>query len=161
MTTTAINIPDNALVATETAPFTALGFTTRTTLTTISAWNHVPGELLDEAARLGLTIAGPIQYIYTGVNGNDTNVFQLDIVLPVKTAGPPAETFDYRYVAGFPCLSYRHTGHWDTMPAVYDQLFGQLHAGGRKNDGHVREVYHVVNTEAPGTCVTEVQIGLA
>ncbi len=160
-TTTFVSVPDNALVAKETAPFTAMCFTTRTTLATISAWNHVAGELFEEATRLGLTITGPIQYIYTGVTGNETNEFQLDIVLPISAPLALPEPFDYRRIAGFSCVAYTYVGHWENLPAVYDQLFAQLYGGGRKNDGHVREAYIHVDGENPESCVTEIQIGLA
>jgi effector-binding domain-containing protein len=159
--TMTVEIPENALADKETAPFTALCFTTRTTLATISDWNHVAGELFTEAAQLGLAITGPIQYVYTGVTGNETNEFQLEIALPIAASADSAGTFIYKNFADFQCVSYTYVGHWENLPAVYDALFGQLYGGGRKNDGHVREVYINVDSAKPETCVTEIQIGLA
>jgi predicted transcriptional regulator YdeE len=161
MTTTSVSVPANALVAKDTAPFAALGFTTRTTLPRLSDWNHVVGELFGEADRLGLTVTGPIQYVYTGVNGDETNEFQLDIVLPIAAPGALPDTFEYRQIPGFSCMSYTYVGSWEHLPEVYDLLFPQLYAGGQKNDGHVREVYINHDGENPDACVSEIQIGLA
>ncbi len=158
---TAVTIPDNALVAKEATPFNALCFTTRSTLPMLPKWNHVVGELYAEAARLGLTINGPVQYIYTGVTGDQTNEFQLDIALPIVAPLALPETFDYREIAGFSCVSYTYTGSWHNLPAVYDALFHQLYAGGQKNDGRIREVYIHHDGENPDSCISEIQIAVA
>ena len=156
-----IEIPEDALADQEKAPFTALCFTTRTTLATLSDWNHVPDELYTEADRLGLQMTGPIQYIYTGVTGDVNNEFQLDIAFPIAASADSAGTFSYKTFAGFECAAYTYTGAWTDFPAVYDALFGQLYGSGRQNDGHIREVYAVVDFENPVNCVTEIQISLA
>lgn len=160
MTMTA-EMPENILADQETTAFSALCFTTRTTLATLSDWNHVPDELYTEADRLGLQMTGPIQYIYTGVTGDVSNEFQLDIAFPVATPADSAGTFTYKTFAGFRCATCTYMGAWADFSAVYDALFGQLYGSGRRNDGHIREVYAVVDFENPANCVTEIQIGLA
>ncbi len=159
--TATIEIPENALADKETAPFTALCFTTHTTLATLSEWNHVVGELYIEAARLGLTTTGPVQYIYAGVTGDVHNEFQVDIALPIAAPTDSAGTFSYKTFAAFRYAAYTYTGAWADFSAVYDALFGQLYGSGRRNDGHIREVYTYVDKDRPETCVTEIQIGLA
>ena len=156
-----VEIPENALADKETLPFTALCFTTRTTLATLSDWNHVPDELYTEADRLDLQITGPIQYIYTGVTGDVNNEFRLDIACPIATPTDSAGTFTYKTFAGFRCAVCTYTGAWTDFPAVYDALFGQLYGSGRQNDGHIREVYAYVDKSHPETNMTEIQIGLA
>lgn len=160
--TTQLSIPENALSEKETQSFTALCFTTHATLSTLSQYIAGVAENLHcEATRLNLEIAGPIQWIYTGVNGDETNEFQLEIVLPVSQPVTESATFPYKAFPAFRCLSYTHTGSWSEFGEVYDALFGQLYRDGYQNDGYVREVYTVIDFENPALCVTEIQIGLA
>ena len=145
----------------ETQPFTALTFTTRATLLTLS--HYAPGvaqNLYQEASRLNLHAAGPIQWIYTGANGDETNEFQLEIVLPIHQPGERPEEFAYNVFPAFQCATYTHTGPWNDFGELYNVLFGQLYRNGYQNDGHVREIYSVVDHANPANCVTEIQIGL-
>lgn len=159
--TTQLSIPANALSEKEVQPFTGLCFTTRTTLLTMS--QHAPGvaqSLRREADRLNLEVAGPIQWIYTGVNGNETNEFQLEIVLPIRQPGGQPNEFSYRVFPSFRCASYTHTGPWSNFGELYDALFAQLYRGGYQNNGQVREIYAVVDFEDPANCVTEIQLSI-
>ncbi|QDK83328.1 GyrI-like domain-containing protein [Spirosoma sp. KCTC 42546] len=159
--TTQLTIPENALSEKETQPFTALTFTTRTTLQTLSQYApSVAMELYKEASRLNLDIAGPIQWIYTDATGDVTKEFQLEIVLPIRQSGEQSAEFSYQEFPAFRCLSYTHTGPWSEFGELYDVLFGQFHRDGNQTDGRVREVYTVVDLEHMENCVTEIQIGL-
>ena len=160
--TTQLEIPETALQLKETEPFTALCFTTQTTLSTLSQYVFTVAEdLYREATRLGLAISGPVQWIYTGVNGDETNEFQLEIALPISQPGGQPETFSYRVFPSVQCAFYIHTGPWSEFGQVYDILFSQLYRDGYQNDGYVREVYTVIDPENPVLCVTEIQIKLA
>lgn len=159
--TMTVSIPANVLADKETAPFTALCFTTQTTLATLSDWNHVPDELYTEADRLGLQMVGPIQYIYTGITGDMNNEFQVDIAFPISAPADSAGTFSYKTFAGFRCAACTYRGPWADFPAVYDALFEQFYASGRRTNQLIREVYAVVDFENPANCLTEIQIGLA
>jgi effector-binding domain-containing protein len=159
--TTQLSIPENALQITEVPAFTALTFTTRATLLTLS--EHIAGvaeDLRREATRLGLTVTGPIQWIYTGVNGDETNEFQLEIVLPISQPGSISDQFTYEVFAVFRCATYTYTGAWSDFGEVYNALFAQLYRDGYQGDGRVREVYSTVNFENPANCVTEIQIAI-
>ncbi|MVM39980.1 GyrI-like domain-containing protein [Spirosoma sp. HMF3257] len=159
--TTQLTIPENALLEKETQPFTAITFTTRTTLQTLSQYApRVAHDLYREASRLHLDIAGPIQWIYTGVTGDQTNEFQLEIVLPIHQPGKQSDNFSYQTFPAFHCLSYTHTGPWSDFGELYDALFGQFHRDGHQTDGRVREVYIIVDLEHMEKCVTEIQIAL-
>jgi len=160
--TTQLCIPENALQEKEILPFTGLCFTTRATLSTLSHHIfHVAQSLYEEAARLNLTTAGPIQWIYTGVNGSETNEFQLEIALPISQPGNQSDTFTYQVFPAFRCATYSHTGPWSDFGELYDALFSQLYRNGYQNDGRIREVYTVIDSEAPVRCTTEIQIALA
>lgn len=159
--TTQLKIPEKALQIKEADSFTALCFTTRATLLTLS--RHVfsvAEDLYREAARLDLDVSGPIQWIYTGVNGDETNEFQLDIALPIRQPGRQSDNYSYQVFPSFRCAVYTYTGPWSEFGQLYDALFGQLYGGGYQNDGYVREVYTVIDLENPARCVTEIQIKL-
>lgn len=159
--TTQLSIPENALTLKEVQPFSALVFTTRATLSTLS--QHAPSvaeNLYREASRLNLNVTGPIQWIYTGVGGGETNEFQLEIVLPISQPGVQSEEFSYKVFPAFRCTAYIHTGPWSDFGEVYGALFSQLYRDGYQNDGRVREIYAVVDPENPANCVTEIQIAL-
>ena len=157
--TTQLEIPEKALQIKETKPFTALCFTTRTSLSTLSQYVFTVAEdLYREANRLGLEVSGPIQWIYTGVNGDETNEFSLDIVLPISQPGSQSDRFRYQIFPSFRCACYTFTGPWSEFGMLYDLLFSQLYRDGYQNDGYVREVYTVIDLENPALCVTEIQI---
>lgn len=151
--------PESLSVAT-TVPFMALTFSTRATLLTLNQHNHVPGELYTEAEQLGLTPTGPIQYIYAGVSGDETNEFGLEIVLPVAHTQAKPFGFSLKTFAPFRCVSYEYTGPWDELPAVYDALFPAFYQAGHKYNGHIREVYTATDFDNPNNHVTEIQVGL-
>lgn len=119
-------------------------------------------RLRREAARLGLGTSQPTQWIYTGVNGDETNEFQVEVALPVThldrelPAGIELKTF-----MPFRCVHYTYTGSWNDFGELYDQLFAQLYRDSHRNDGHIREVYLVADAETPENCVTDIQIKLA
>ena len=159
--TTQLNIPEKALSVKEVPPFTALCFTTYATLPTLSQHAYGIAENLHrEADRIGLDITGPIQWIYTGVNGDETNEFQLDIALPIRQPGAEPDQFSYRVFPAFRCATYTYTGPWGDFLQLYDALFAQLYRDGYQNDGRVREVYTVIDSQNPENCVTDVQIAL-
>lgn len=159
MTTQQI-LSENALHVKETEPFSALVFTTQTTLRTINKHSHAPKNLCLEADRLSLTPTGPIQYMYTGVNGDEASTFQLAIALPIQQPGKQPDGFDYQLFPAFQCASYTHTGSWNDFPELYDTLFAQLYGHGYQNNGHIREIYLVIDSENLANCVTEIQIGI-
>lgn len=161
--TAQLSIPVSALSVIETKPFSALTYTTQATLQTISNFNPIPEELYQEAEWLGLTPTGAIQYIYEGVNGDDTNEFKLEIALPVTATDIESEKFALKTFEPFRCVSYTFTGPWDAMMAMYDALFVTFYQAGYQVDPakRVREVYTVVDFENPENCVTDIQIGVA
>lgn len=143
------------------APFTALCFTTQATLRTLDQHSHAPERLYQEAQRLRLIPSGPLQYIYTDVNGNADNVFHLDIILPVNEVVGEPNDLSFITVRPFHCVTHTHVGPWSDFPELYDALFAEFYRKGYQGGSIVREVYTVVDFENPVNCVTEIQIGLA
>lgn len=140
--------------------FAALCFTTKATLPQVPQLGYVPPQLYDDATRLGLTIAGPIQYIYEGVTGDDTNEFALTIALPIHEPEPGtlSEGLVFARIPAFRGTTFNYTGAWDTFRAMYNALFPAFHEQGYVYSGSFREVYTVVNLEQPDLCQTIVQI---
>lgn len=159
--TAQLTIPVGALSIIETKPFNALTYATQATLRDLNGLNAIPGELYQEAERLGLIPTGAIQYIYEGVNGDETNVFRLEIALPVDAVEIESEKFTLKTFAPFHCVSYTFAGPWDSFMAMYDALFAAFYQAGYTTDRRVREVYNVADFENPENCVTDIQIGLA
>lgn len=159
--TTQLSIPENALQVAEIPAFTALTFTTRATLLTLSQYiGGVAENLHYEAARLSLDVTGPVQWVYTGVNGDETNEFQLEIALPINQPDRPSAQFTYQVFPSFRCISYNYVGPWSNMGELYTVLFAQLYQNGYQSDGRVREVYRKVDFENPTNCVTEIEIAI-
>lgn len=158
--TTQQTTPVTNLLVKETEPFTALTFTTQATLRSLTQHSHVPENLYQEANRLSLSPAGPIQYVYTGVTGNETNEFRLTIALPVRQPADQPFGFSYQELPAFRCASYTHTGSWADFSNLYDTLFTQFYQDGYQNDGRIREIYIVVDLANPANCVTEIQIAI-
>lgn len=159
--TTPETITDLTLAVKDVAPFTALSFSTKTTLRDLNQHNYVPETLYNEANRLGLNPTGPIQYIYTDATGDPSRVFQLDIALPVDQAKGEPDGFSFTTFRDFHCVSYTHTGSWSEFPELYDNLFAKFRQDAYQGGNFVREVYRVVDVENPANCVTDIQIGLA
>ena len=156
-----ITIPENALLIKEVQPFNGLCFSTKATLQTLQQHTFdVAENLYQEAARLTLPIAGPIQWVYTGVNSDETNEFQLDIILPILESGEKPDGFSYQILPAFRCATYTYTGPWSDFGELYNLLFSKLYRDGYQNNGYLREVYAIVDRENPSDCVTNIQIGL-
>lgn len=144
------------------APFSALCFTTRTTLPSLSQYyGTIADSLYREAERLTLNVTGQIQWIYTGVNGAETNEFQLDIALPIHQPGQESEEFNYHVFGAFRCACHTHNGTWSELATVYNTLFPQFYQLGYQNDGRVREIYKLIDLHNLANCITEIQIAIA
>jgi effector-binding domain-containing protein len=160
--TTQLSIPENALSIQETHSFTALTFTTRTTLNTLSQHvRTVAEDLYAEANRLNLDVSGPIYWVYTGASGDENQEFQLEIALPIAQQRELSSEFSYKTFPSFRCASYTYAGPWSDFKEVYSILFSQLYREGYQGTGNVREVYTVIDFENQENCITDIQIGIA
>lgn len=145
----------------EVNPFSALCFTTRTTLPALSEHHStVASDLYSEATRLNLDITGPIQWVYTGVSGDVTNEFRLDIVLPIRQPESQPNGFSYQVLGAFRCASYSYKGAWSELSTIYAVLFPQFYQCGYQNDGRIREIYTTIDLQNPANCVTEIQLAI-
>ncbi|CCG99033.1 transcription activator, effector binding protein [Fibrella aestuarina BUZ 2] len=155
-----LTIPSLSII--DVPAFQALCFTTVATLPQVPQLGDVPAQLYDDATRLGLTIAGPVQYSYEGVSGDVTNEFTLTIALPVREPEPGtlSDGFVFASVPAFRAVTFTYTGAWDTFMPMYDALFAAFYEQGYAYSGNLREVYTVVDLGQPERCVTEILIGI-
>lgn len=139
-----------------------LQFTTRTTLPQLGQYALTVFERLQaEAARLGLTVSGPIQWIYTGADGKPETEFRLDIALPVVNFnGQTSDEFTLAELPAFDCVTTEYVGGWDGIPAVYDALMAHVQASGLTVTDVCREVYPTPHETDPTKHVTEIQVGV-
>lgn len=144
-----------------TKPFTALVFTTQTTLPQLGAHvGHVAQDLYREAAALNLLPTGPIHWNYVGVDGKPDTVFTLDIVLPVQGQEVTSDRFAFQTILPFKCISLVHEGPWEELPQVYGKAMSFIHSQGLQLSGANRELYLMMDFENGANNVTEVQIGV-
>ncbi|GAA4467930.1 hypothetical protein GCM10023189_52420 [Nibrella saemangeumensis] len=161
ITTQTVSTPAVQLTEKVVPPFTALCFTTRTTLKDLSQYyGVVASQLTQEAERLNLEVNGPVQWVYTGATGDMDNEFQLEITLPISEAHGEPETFTFQQFDSFRCVSYTHTGPWSDLMAVYDAFFAEFYRLGYQDGSNVREIYAVVDVDTPANNVTEIQVSI-
>ena len=132
-----------------------------TTLNKIKAYvGTIPEELYAEAAKCGLTPAGPQIWQYTGMTVVDMDAeFMLDIALPVNGAGTP-EKFEIKELPAFKCATTLHMGPWDNLGNAYQQLMGEITQKRLQPTGIFREVYINVDMVDTAENLTEVQAGI-
>jgi len=115
----------------------------------------------EEAARLGLGVVGPVQWIYTGADGKPETEFQLDIVLPVdRDFDQGSNVFTLTKLSAFHCVTTRYVGGWDGIPGAYEALIADLTAAGLTMTGVSREIYPTPTETDPAKHITEIQIGV-
>ena len=139
-----------------------LQFSTRTTLPQLGQYALTVFERLQaEAARLGLTVAGAIPWIYTGADGNPETECQLDMALPVTGVnGQTSHEFALTELPEFDCVTTEYVGGWEGIPAVYEALIAHIHASGLTMTDVCREVYPTPHEMDPAKHLTEVQVGV-
>ncbi|MFN3382811.1 MAG: GyrI-like domain-containing protein [Runella zeae] len=145
----------------ETFPFNALVFTTMTTLPQLADHvGHVAKAMYQEAARLSVMPTGTIHWKYTGIDGNPSTVFELEILLPIQERNVVAEGFEWKHIPSFKCLSLIHEGDWERMPEAYQKAMDYVAGHQLTMTSECREIYQHMDFEVASHNVTEIQIGL-
>jgi effector-binding domain-containing protein len=142
----------------ETESFSALVFKNRLTLKDLN--QHVVGKA-DELHRLaiskGLSIAGPVYWIYNGSDGNPETLFELTIAIPVIG---DLQNIACEQVVRFKGLWQMYKGPWNEMGAVYGQLIQSAMQQNMKLTGECRELYLQVDLQQPENNLTFVGVGV-
>ncbi len=120
---------------------------------------QIPG-VLEQVAKAGLAVTGPMEFIYFGATGDVNNEFTLQIALPVAEQKSISVPYQIKQVPEFKCLSVVHKGDIAEIGGVYDKLFAEIQAQKIVPNGEIREVYHLYKDHDSAENVTEIQIGI-
>ena len=145
----------------EVKPVNFLFFQTETRVAELSNFLPKAKELFKEAVHLDLWITGPIHWHYHGFTGVETNLFTLEIALPV--AELPAQydgIFHCKRTEPFRCVSAIHEGSWYQIPQTYGKLIEYLVSHGLAPIAINRELYINADFNDPKANVTEIQMGV-
>jgi effector-binding domain-containing protein len=125
--------------------------------------NFVPvaRELVREAVNYNLHVTGPIHWHYFGFSGNASDVFTLEISLPVSDviAGYDGN-FHFKRTESFRCVALTHEGGWDSLSGTYNKINEFIKKAHMENSGVTREVYVNTDFKDPEANITEIQIGV-
>ena len=87
-------------------PITVLAFTAKVTLKELQQFVRVKArELYTDAVQSNLEIAGPVYWIYYGMDGNPQTEFELEIAIPVVSGEHYEGKFSIKKLKPFKCLS--------------------------------------------------------
>lgn len=120
-------------------------------------------QLYAEAEATGLEVCGPVEFIYTGLNGGMDSPFELSILIPIakRKKTKSAKPFIQDRTKPFRCAAAEHNGSMETIRITYSALFDTLKRAEHKTTDEFREVYHNWVSYYSPFNVTEIQVGLA
>jgi effector-binding domain-containing protein len=145
----------------EVKPINFFFYRTETRVNELFKLLTVGQELYAEATRNNLSITGPVHWHYFGFNGEESQLFTLEIALPVADVLEDYDgKFHFKRTEPFRCVSAIHEGGWLEIPKSYGKMFEFI--GINKFEPLVvnRELYVNVDFKNPEANTTEIQIGI-
>lgn len=120
--------------------------------------------LFEEASKLNLEVAGPVEFTYVGMDGRPETTFELIVSLPIKKRKKASKNdsaqFKQARTKPFRCATTEHLGSIANIANTYMALCHEMNEAGLKQGDECREVYqHWVAFDSPQN-ITEVQVGL-
>jgi effector-binding domain-containing protein len=149
----------NAMEKKNVGKTTVLMYSLKSSLATMTQdVGDITNEMMALVTKLGLEVAGPQIWQYTGSDGQPTTKFTLDICIPVKeTKGDPGK-FKFATLPEFKCISETQKGPWNKLGNVYQRIMGEITRKSIPMTGISREIYLVCDFANQENCVTEVQM---
>ncbi len=142
-------------------PITVLAFAANVTLKDLQQFVRVKArDLYTEAVQSNLEIAGPVYWVYYGMDGNPETVFTLEICLPVAGGENYSGQYSLKQLGTFKCLSHWHHGAWNNFPATYGRVFQEVSEKQYIPSGQCREIYQHIDFMHEENNLTEVQVGI-
>ncbi|MFN7704290.1 MAG: hypothetical protein ACK5OS_06685 [Chryseotalea sp.] len=142
-------------------PINFLHHQAETTIQQLSSFFPVSAKLMKEAARYGLTLAGPMHWHYKNFMGDETQPFILEMSLPVVALPEKYEgEFMLKRTEPFRCVSAVHEGKWTDIPNRYASIMQFMEANSLQPSIENRELYIQVDFENQDANVTEIQMGI-
>jgi effector-binding domain-containing protein len=145
----------------EVKPINFLYFRTETTLNDLASFLPVSAELFREAVSHNLQITGPIHWHYFGFTGHPTQLFTLEVSLPVGDILPSYDgSFHFKRTENFRCVIMRHEGPWSELPDSYAKAMKFITDQQFEIIPVTREIYVNADLKHPDANITEVQVGI-
>jgi hypothetical protein len=142
-------------------PINFLFFRAETTVSELGNFLPVANDLFQEAFENKLRITGPVHWHYFGFSGDVSQLFTLEIALPVADVIREYDgKFHFKRTEPFKCVSLIHEGNWLEIPKSYDRLMEFLSKRKLTPAGMNREIYINVDFVSPDANVTEIQMGI-
>ncbi|HTF82322.1 MAG TPA: GyrI-like domain-containing protein [Cytophagales bacterium] len=133
----------------------------RTTLKEIGSYSDVKiPRLLENVAKQGIKVNGPMEFIYIGATGDENQEFLLQIALPIEEDLSALAPYKIRKSSEFKCLSLELKGSLEALHPTYDKAFAYIQQNRMIPSGEIREVYHVYKDFTSDENITEIQIGI-
>lgn len=154
-------ITDNTPKLREFQPINFLYFRTETKVTELINFLPVAKDLFKEAVRLNLHVSGPVHWHYTGFTGDESQIFTLEVALPVDQI--PADydgSFHFKRTDKFKCVTLTHEGAWTEIPNSYGKLMQFISEKKLHPVAVNRELYINADFANPAANITEIQMGI-
>ena len=118
------------------------------------------GSLFEEAGKLGLTVNGPVEFIYFGCTADPKAKFDMYIAIPVKEKAANAGRFEYYESASFECVYQDYVGSIKGIGNAWISFSGEAKQNGiaQQDQNHTREVYKKWVGFESDKNITELQI---
>lgn len=104
--------------------------------------------------------AGPLTFIYDGIDGQPDTQFTLTIAQPVRTKDAELKGYTNQPLPAFKCVSVYFTGRYSDLPKAYAKVMPQVFEAGHQPTGVTREIYLYHEAEDSANNITEIQIGI-
>jgi effector-binding domain-containing protein len=105
-------------------------------------------------------VAGPVIFIYHGVNPMDNKPFTLDIGIVVQADAKAAGDFKVKKLAPFKCDTILLSGPVSAMSQAYEKLMPAVMAKKHEPSGEVREAYLYWEGPESANNVVQIQMGI-
>ena len=119
-------------------------------------------SLMDALRQCGVQPAGPVIFVYYGVETGPKQEFDLDICVPMPadTAIPTTTPLGCKTLPAFECIAADFVGSMDEIGHAWREVAEAWRASGRRASGQSREVYRKwIGFDSPVN-VTELQKGI-
>lgn len=143
-------------------PINLLYYSTETKVTDLAQYVGVIADrLYADALKNNMRIVGPPYWLYDGFTGDETQLFSLEIAIPVETF-PENYTGEFatKSTEEFKCVWAIHEGEWTKIPETYGKLFGYMGQNGLTPTYKNREIYIHSDLDAPESMITLIQVGI-
>ena len=120
-------------------------------------------SLMAALRRAQVPPAGPVIFVYYGIEADPTQEFDLDICVPLPADAviPVAAPIGCKTLPAFDCISADYVGSMNEIGGAWRQVADAWRASGRQSSGESREVYKQwIGFDSPEN-VTELQKGYA